>query len=506
MGRGKAKPIDNDKVNTFLALLAGNDVTEPSKPEDDDKLPLYYYQEDGKDFIVNKKRCILADQMGLGKTLQALAAVKEFDETNTCPVLIVSPKGAKPVWKNEIKKWLKSEDIFVVDSLEGWNTVGHHFVYPKARFVICNFEQFREFHEHIMRFPWKYILVDEAHKLRNTSTKLYAAAEKVFNHFRYTPAVFLTGTPLINTPADLWALLHLLYPDRFPSKQRFLESWFVITSYSRSSKAFRHRNVDKFQQFMEEFMLRRLAKDVIDLPAVKYIEVPVELEGAQRKYYEDMRDMFMASFGDEQSCLVTVLIAQIMRLKQICLAPELVLPDVECCEGQKTEVLTDLLEEITGKVVICSGFKSYLNALKKHLESLGYVVGIITGDIAENDSIKRDGTVTKEGRETMVRRFQDPNDPMSIFLLASKAGGESITLTEASTFIYMDKPWTAAEEDQAFGRVYRIGQDKKVFKYYLKTVDTIEDYIDEVIDRKRQMFTSSVPVSLIRKMLFGKGA
>jgi len=463
------------------------------------RLPLYEYQKDGVRFLHEHRRCILGDEMGLGKTLQAIAAVVEADPDNRMRVLIITTKNAKPVWKNELRKWI-GEEADMIDSKEGPLKVGMKFLFPTHRFMVCNFENLREFAEHIKKVHWNYIIFDEAHKLRNTNTKMYKGAKEICHYFDLCPLVLITGTPLVNTPADLFALLHLIDKHRFSSERKFLESWFKITGYGhKSSKQYKHRNAEEFKKMMSKYMIRRESKEVLDLPPVKEITVPISLEGSQLKTYISMRDLFMASFGDnpEDTILVTVLIAQINRLKAICLSEKLMI--MEDCEGAKLDALLEILEEQPGKKVITSCFAKYLRPLKKRLEEEGYKVGLITGATSEAE------------RDRQVKLFQE-TDELDLFLISSKAGGESITLTAASTIIYMDKPWTAAEEDQVLGRVKRIGQEgvskkegqiRRIFKYYLRAEDTIEEYIEEVINRKRNMFGDSIPISVVRRMLLG---
>ena len=180
-------------------------------------------------------------------------------------------------------------------------------------------------------------------------------------------------------------------------------------------------------------------------------------------------------------------IAQITKLKQCALSKDLEL--FPCCEGAKLDVLLDLLEEIQGQTVICSCFPSYLRPLLTVLREKGYRVDLI------------DGSTSEKNRERITNEFQ--NGDIDIVMFSSKAGSESITLTAGENYIQLDKPWTAAEEDQAFGRIYRIGQERKVFRYNLFAENTIEQYIEAVIDRKRNLMDNSIPVVDIRRIMYG---
>jgi SWI/SNF-related matrix-associated actin-dependent regulator of chromatin subfamily A member 5 len=461
-------------------------------------LPLYDYQQEGLDAIINARRgrFILADAPGLGKTLQTLAAIKSWDPEKTAKILVIATKNSKPVWRNECRKWLK-EEVTVLDSQEmSAIEITIALMNPPTRIVVCNYEQLKDLVLLIQDTPWDIIVCDEVHKIRNPKAAMSKATTKIVTAFPTSKLVLLTGTPLVNTPEDLFSLLHLIDPFRFDSCSRWINAWFY-----KWGTSYRHKNVDAFQTHVKPYMLRRESKDVLNLPPIKRVSMPIEMTAKQRKLYKEVNDAWLMSIEGQEDVPITNLLAQITRLKQICLDPSLIVPDGEItCEGAKTTALINLLEELQGKVVVCSSFARHLRALKKRLEAEGYVVGIITAK--ENE----------QARDNTVKAFQDPENPMRIILISSKAGGESITLTQAATFIHLDKPWTAAEEEQAFGRVWRIGaegvakkegQVRRVWWYYLKVENSVEEYIEKVIGRKRDMFGQSVPVSLIRRLMAG---
>lgn len=456
-----------------------------------DKLPfpLYPYQIEGVNFLFETKRVILGDDMGLGKTLQAIALKYKLDPEYKQPTLIIAPKNAKAVWKQELKKWA-NQDAMVLSSKDGSLGCFEQLMNPTSKFIIMNYEQLDKFIDILTKMHYfGLILFDEAHKVRNRNTRRYKNTEKLVKRFSFIPIVFISGTPLVNTPADLFTLLHLIDPNTFGSERNFMSAYFYQRCNDHGKLIWVVRNRERFQEFMKRYMIRRERKDVLDLPPVKKIEVPIALEGKQLAFYKQIRDeavLSLTEFGEKIP--IVHLLALIMRMKQAALSP-LLCAGVGSCEGAKTDYLLDLLESLQGKTVIASCFASYLRALKIKLEEIGYTVAII------------DGQTNEYMREQYVKDFQE--DKIDIFLLSTKAGGESITLTNASNFITIDKDWTPAAEDQVFGRVYRNGQENKIFKYYLKSVNTVEDYIEQVIGAKKQLFSDSIPITDAKKLLFG---
>lgn len=487
---------NNNFLAAFREAIKENETRNAEILVSEDKLPLYSYQQTGVDFLINHRRCILADEMGLGKTIQALGAIKELDPDKTGRFIISSPKGAKFVWKQEITKWLK-EDVEFCDAKDGQLENGMKFLRPQKRFTVCNHEMLREFAPYIMQNPWHGFVIDEAHRFRNKETGIRKALKELTRHYHMTPFFFITGTPLINTPRDLWSLLNLIDGYRFPHEKLFLNAWFYRRGNGDGARTFVHKNSARFQEFMEEFMIRRLRKDVVDLPPVQKFDTPIELEGDQKRIYISMRDAMLAELNDKEAVLAPGFLAQIIRLKQICLAPAMI-TGADSCDGIKTEVLMEAIEEQLDnekKTVVCSQFVKYIRPLKKEIEKkFGIRVGMITGETPDNGP---------ESREIQVDTFQEDNFDMPVMLLTD-AGGEGITLTKANHFIQMDLFWTPAKNDQIFGRVYRIGQEQKVIRDYYKALNTVEQFIEELLGVKRNMFEQSVPVSLVKKLLLGR--
>jgi len=492
-------------------ISSTNKVVEDTKTFDFSKFPtMYEYQKAGVKFLSNPKkhRSILADGMGLGKTLQAIGAYYNHDKSGNAKLLIITTKNAKATWRRELFKWLKRDDTCIIESTDGIMGATQKILLNKAPIVVVNFESMANLKDLIMSQPWHFIVVDEAHKLRNRDTKMFKACLEVFRHFQMIPLKLLTGTPLINKPQDLFSLLQCLYPSSFTSESEWIDNHFwvktmfgeqsykEVTSKKKANGGtgkltYTHKNQEEFKKYMSKYMLRRTPEDVLDLPDLMEEIIPIELTGKQLKMYEDIRDLWAAEFDGKESVSITVVIAQIQRLKQISLSLGLMWG--ESCEGPKTDRIIDILEESDDdeKFVITSSYSTYLKPLAKLLNERGIKTVCLTG------------ASSTEQRTKMENDFQAENSDIKVFLFSTKAGSESITLTAANTIIFTDKPWTAASEDQAVGRIKRIGQNKKMKKIVLEAENTVEQYIQAIIDQKRNMFEESIPVSLVRAMLFG---
>lgn len=423
---------------------------------------LYPFQVEGVDFIVEKKRCLLGDTMGLGKTVQALAACNELQLKN---VLVVCPKAIKLKWKDEIEHWVGDVDITVVTG-RGEERV--YDILQKAQFTVVNYEQM--VYHHLLLITRKYdaVIFDEAHMLKSRKSKRTKTAMKLVRELAPSMLLFLTGTPIANYPDDLWTLLHMLQPDRFTSYWEFVKT-FLVTRSVRGARWETHkvvgiRNEAYFAKVVSPYYLRREKHQVFaDLPPVTKIIIPVELEGRQLNEYCKMEQLAFASITDVKEVTVTGVLARHTRLKQIAISLDLLDKTSESLDGAKKDTLQELLYEASDeRVVVFSQFATVVDRLLELLYG-DRTYFTYTGDMKE-----------LERYQTLASWEETKN---GVLLVSMKAGGMGLDLQSASTCIFMDRHSAPYVNDQALGRLDRIGQKLPVTSYYLQAVNTVDDDI-----------------------------
>lgn len=456
----------------------------------------YPFQEDGINFLKRRKRCILADDMGLGKSMQALYAMNECP-TQDGPVFIVVKRTLRTNWKRELQKWLPDESFTVV---RGTRVVRKIIMFgaendgKKVNYYIISYDHFRRHMDELLKLPIGGLIFDEAHVMKNRDAKISQVAFAVNNSHRMIPMFLLTGTPVMNRPDEIWSLLHLISPTEFSSYWNFVDTYIgsemVWTggSYQRVANKSCQANL---VELLSPYILRRLKKDVLDLPEKVYETIEVELEGEQLEHYNTMRDELVAYISADHEVNATIILSQWLRLKQISVSHNLLSKSDDRLEGAKIDALFELLEDCGDqKVVVFSQFKEAVTRLSKSLKLKGINHTLLTGDTKdqENDEINE--------RQKAIDTFQ--NDPeCKIILVSTLAGGMGINLTAGSVAIFLDLWWNPAVNRQAEDRLHRIGQHNPVTVYSLETRDSIEQYILAILGDKEAMFDATIPVERV---------
>lgn len=454
----------------------------------------------GTDFLVKKHRCILADDMGLGKTKQVIDAIHRLGTTQN---LIVCPKSAKAVWKREILQWYPGateKDILVVG--EQPFEIRERLLKTKSLFTIINYTHIGTISErdkenkkivttiHQMHVPtllkviWGSVTFDEAHKLRNRKSKAFDTAKKIctYKENLTMPVFAVTGTPVYNKPMDIWPLLNIINPKKYGSYWRFAQEECEVIRVQEYGVPVHNvigpvKDPAGLKKRLSDVMIRREKRDVLDLPPISYIYVPLELSEVQRKAYDKMVSMMFTEWHGKEVEAVTVL-AQLTRLKQMCLSPDL-MPEHEGITGVKIEWLLDMCENLDEKASI---FSQWSTAIKRVVPKLKHFGGVATFTGETNYNLRNyaiDDMQTKEHYR---------------FLATTTQCGESYTVTAVSTCIFLDLMWSPATNAQAVARMDRMGQTRPMTVYVPYTVDTVEEYILDVLRQKEEMFDSIIPV------------
>ncbi len=415
---------------------------------------------------------ILADDMGLGKTIQTLAHVVAEKEQGRLhhPVLVVAPTSTLPNWEAEIARFSPGLTCL---KLHGPDRAGDFTKIPRFDLVLTSYPLLARDVEPITRHEFHMAVLDEAQNIKNHTTKMAKAALEIKAGHR----VALSGTPIENNLQELWSLFRFALPDLLGTAQEFKADFRQPIEFEGNKAA-----QELLSRRIRPFILRRTKGQVAsELPPKTIIWDRVELDELQRDLYESVRlamdekvRKLFSGKGFERS-RVEVLDA-LLKLRQVCCDPRLVkLPSAAgVTASAKLDRLTDILAELSGegrKALVFSQFTSMLELIEPRLKELGIKYVKLTGQ-------------TKD-RAQPVKDFQEGDAP--VFLISLKAGGTGLNLTAADTVIHYDPWWNPAVENQATDRAHRIGQDKPVFVYKLVAVNTIEEKILELQEKKAHL-------------------
>ncbi len=423
----------------------------------------------------------LADDMGLGKTVQTIALMsKDFAEKPSAPALIVCPTSVVGNWQREISRFAPALHVEVHHGLGRKKGAEFTALIQEKNVVISSyalllrdFETFRQVH-------WRSIVLDEAQNIKNAETKQARAARSLPADYR----IALTGTPIENNVGELWSIMEFLNRGLLGNKSDFTRKYFVPIHKHGSSEA-----MEELKRITNPFVLRRLKSDpgiISDLPKKMEMKVFCNLTKEQASLYaavvRELESELDKLEGIQKKGKV---LAALMKLKQICNHPAHFLGDGSPLKGRsgKLSRLTEMLEEIlqmNERSLIFTQFAEMGFLLLAHLQNY-----------FGKEAIFLHGGTLRKKREEMVERFQREDGP-PLFILSLKAGGTGLNLTGANHVFHFDRWWNPAVEDQATDRAFRIGQKRNVQVHKFVCVGTLEERIDQILQRKKELAESVI--------------
>lgn len=443
------------------------------------------------------ERGLLGDKRGLGKTLTSLIwrRVQKSKKTLVClrrevasdfikeiyirePGLFVYPLlGATPEVRNMAATLLRNQtDFVVVTNIESWRR---------------NVDKTTE---DILKINYDAVILDEAHHIKNTNT---GTAQGFFKIAEKIPKVLeLTGTPIKNRPQEMFSLLHALYPHQFPRESAFLVDF--CTQPSQNRWVFTPQGLKNLVNKISHFYVARTPEDIgRDIPPPRMIEYILDMEShpEQKKAYQDMTERSLAILSTGKIVPIVSQLAVMTRQAQVVSWPagiefkirdedsevvEVVKFDIH--QSAKMDWAEDLLQELVEegeRVILFSRFKPAIYELKRRLELDGLSVAVITGD---------------EPKYNTARIMDDfdlktaPENPKYQVLLATyQTVGESANLNAARHMILYDRFWNPGNDDQATGRIDRLNSVDQATVHLPQVSNTIDDYMVELIDGKRNI-------------------
>ncbi|CAH9137203.1 unnamed protein product [Cuscuta epithymum] len=416
---------------------------------------------------------ILADEMGLGKTLQTISLMGYLHEFRgiTGPHMVVAPKSTLGNWMNEIKRFcpILRAVKFLGNPDERRHIREDLLVAGKFDICVTSFEMVIKEKTALRRFSWRYIIIDEAHRIKNENSLLSKTMRLYNTNYR----LLITGTPLQNNLHELWALLNFLLPEIFSSAETF-DEWFQISGDNDQQEV-----VQQLHKVLRPFLLRRLKSDVEKgLPPKKETILKVGMSQMQKQYYKALlqKDLEVVNSGGERKRLLNIA----MQLRKCCNHPYL----FQGAEPGPPYTTGDHLIENAGKMVL-------LDKLLPKLKERGSRVLIFSQmtrllDILEDYLMYRghqycriDGNTGGEDRDASIEAFNKPGSEKFAFLLSTRAGGLGINLATADIVILYDSDWNPQVDLQAQDRAHRIGQKKEVQVFRFCTEYTIEEKVIE---------------------------
>lgn len=439
------------------------------------KQELLPYQKVGVEYVLSRNRVLIADAMGLGKTVQALAFLQARKDLR--PALILCPASLK-------LNWLSEKERFIEDCPENEAVVlsGTKPYEVDAPIMIMNYDIIYAW-EPVLKDRIRLAVLDESHYIKTRTSRRTKATIKVVKNAE--AIICLTGTPILNRPMDLFTQLNLLAPDEFPSyfdygrrycdgHQKTVTIGGIRGGIKRKVWDFSGKsNLDElFERLRSTVMIRRLKKDVLkELPPKRLAFVPVELESPEEylRVEDDFRDWLR-----EQVRKGLLDKARLRALRSEAISKVTYLKRVAAQQKLKAAIgwIGDFLES-GEKLVVFAHHREIIDTLAETFKGAAVVKG----------------EMTAEAKHKAVERFQNYSD-CKLFIGSIQAAGVGLTLTAASDVAFIEYPWRPADFDQAADRCHRMGQINSVTVWCLKATiprkETIDDRILGVISRKRR--------------------
>lgn len=444
----------------------------------------FKHQIEGFNYGLQYDRWLLGDEQGLGKTKQVIdiAVAKKLQKGYKHCLIICGVNGLKWNWQNEIKTHSNESGwILGQRTKNGKTKIGsinerlydlQHLNELSAYFLVTNIESLRspkivaELKFLCDRGEINMIAVDEIHKAKNSASQQGKGLLKLQPECR----IAMTGTPLMNNPIDLFIILKWLGYEKH-ALYSFKQHYCVFGGFG-GHDIIGYKNLSDLQEQVSHIMLRRLKSDVLDLPEKLYIDEYVEMTGKQEQVYKEVATNIRMNI-DKIKCSSNPL-AELIRLRQATGYTGILSSTItESAKMDRLEELVDENIENNKKVIIFSNWTQMTTPIYDMLHKK-YNGIIITGETKDSD------------RQYNVDLFQNNND-YKFAIGTIGAMGTGLTLTSASTVIFIDEPWTMAAKQQAIDRAHRIGTKENVTVYTLMAKNTIDERIHQLVEKKGAM-------------------
>jgi SNF2 family DNA or RNA helicase len=469
-----------------------------------DEVEYYDHQITGIRQMMGMKSFLLADDMGLGKSLQALTvAIGDIYRGWASKVLIVAPVSLKGNWSEEIAKFSRLEHMIFGQAIDPKNPDRLRSLTPKQRetqlaafesiegpkVLIVNYEQVLRHRADFNRVKFDICIFDEAHYLKNPRAKRTQECHKL----RATRYFMLTGTPMLNQVNELWGVLHMIDPVAYPNYYTFVNRYCVFGGY-QDKQIIGVKNERELQEKLKSIMIRRLKKDVLDLPEVQYISKKISLSDKQQKLYDQAeKELEIPIVGQADPSEIENALTKLLRLKQIC-------GTTKPFNGEDNSSKLDVMVE-DAMQIIKSGDR--LVVFTQFLEVQDCFATRLDKEMPDVPIWELNGSVKAHERQAMVNEWANHPIP-GVIVCMLQVAGIGLNMTAASHALFGDKLWVPGLNQQAVDRLHRIGasetQPVQVIEYLMK--GTVETRVETVLKTKSKLFGTIVnDVDFKKKLL-----
>ncbi len=461
---------DYRQLNNRVSISALDaPINENEDVPDTLKATLFPYQKTGylwlKYMLEETQGCILGDEMGLGKTMQVITELLHLKEEGSLPAIVVAPISLLINWKRECAKFAPSLNTFIH---HGANRTGNYRDLLGYDVVVTSYTTVVSDLHMLNMINWSMVVLDEAQSIKNPDSARSRACKSI----RRTRSLAVSGTPFENHVTDIWSIVDFIQPGLLGTLGRYNE---IITDDVAGG--------ERIEPILSPLMIRRLVNDVAkDLPEKVVSAIPLQMSDEEGEQYSKYRDELLSEYNAEN---ITLGMLQMLRI--YCTHPYAALKtpyvgnpaDVSI----KYQRFCEIIEEIVSrneKVIVFTSYKMMFDIFKNDIPSrFGIPLWSINGE------------TPVEERQAIVDTF-NANDGAAMLALNPRAAGTGLNITGANHVIHYNLEWNPSLEDQSTARAYRRGQQKTVFVYRLYYEGTIEEVVNDRIERKRDIAATAI--------------
>ena len=430
---------------------------------------LYPYQRDGvMRILALNGRALLADQMGCGKSKQAIVVAQHYYAVDRRPVLVIVPSSLRPQWRREFELYAPECGYDVVTLLDGRGTPSPRGI-TIATYDLCSSPTMLE---RLRALRPGTVLLDEAHYVKTHTAKRTRATQLLVGGAARIVAI--SGTPSMSRPIELWTQLNMIDPHLFPRRDTFGER-YCGPKYNQHSKQIEYRgksNIEELSLLLRNtVMVRRLKRDVCD-------QLPPKL-----------RERVLLELGDQKKTQVAALKAGLDYVRKngtkgqqdaafMNAVRQTALAKLDAIKRYYDEVVVPYIDEESDdgapprKVIVFAHHLEALDAAETHLRSRKIA------------TMRIDGSTSSADRDKAMLAFQNPRSPIRVAILSIMAAGVGLTLTAASLVLFQELAWTPATLMQCEDRAHRIGATEPVVVRYLVALGTTDEAIWSIVSNK----------------------